>query len=126
VKLTFAALCAVALTAAGLSGCATKNFGTQPALTDFERQNLSCREIDLEKAKVIGFMQQANKENQFDGRDILAAFGDLGIGNSMAHSAAIDSAYRRTYDLELAAYNKGCTTYKPVPLPDPVKYEERS
>lgn len=116
----------VAAFVAALSGCATKNFGVQPALTDFERQNLSCREIDLEKAKVIGFMQQANKENQFDGRDILAAFGDFGIGNSMAHSAAIDSAYRRTYDLELTAYEKGCTTYKPVPLPEPVKYGERN
>lgn len=125
-KLTRASLCAVAMTAAALTGCATKNFGTQAPLTDFERQNLSCREIQLEQAKVMGFAQQVDKESQFDGRDILAALGDFGIGNSAARSTAIDSAKLRYYQLETVAYEKGCTTAKPDPLPDPIKYGERS
>ncbi len=106
-----------------LAGCATKNFGTQPPLTDFERQNLSCREIQMEQAKVMGFAQQVDKESQFDGRDVLAALGDFGIGNSVAKSSAIDSAKQRYYQLELAAYEKGCTTEKPEPLPEPVRYK---
>lgn len=101
--------CSVALLAATITGCATKNFGTQPPLTDFERQTFTCREIQLEQAKVMGFAQQVDKESQFDGRDILAAFGDFGIGNSAARSTAIDSAKLRYHQLETAAYDKGCT-----------------
>lgn len=109
-----------------LQGCATKNFGTQVPLTEYERQNLTCREIDLEKEKVHGFTRYIDQEAKFDGRDVLAAFGDFGIGNSMAQSAALESAQRRYYQLELAAYEKGCSTWKPEPLPDSPKYESRS
>ncbi|WP_367394545.1 hypothetical protein [Cupriavidus sp. Agwp_2] len=105
-----------------MTGCATKNYGTQAPLTDFERQNLSCREIQLEQAKVMGFAQQVDKESQFSGRDVLAAFGDFGIGNSLAKSNAIDSATLRYHQLATAAYESGCTTAKPDPLPEPVKY----
>lgn len=109
-----------------MAGCATKNFGTQPPLTDFERLNLSCREIQIEQAKVMGFAQQVDKESQFGGRDVLAAFADFGIGNSMARSTAIDSAKLRYYQLETAAYDKGCTSVKPDPLPDEPRYETKS
>lgn len=109
-----------------LAGCATKNFGTQPPLTDYERQNLSCSDIQMEQAKVMGFAQHVDKQSQFDGRDVLAAFGDFGIGNSAARSAAIESAQQRYYQLEVAAYDKGCTTVKPEPPPEPSRYESRS
>ncbi|HCK4788280.1 TPA: hypothetical protein N0H43_006716, partial [Pseudomonas aeruginosa] len=45
---------AVMLAGLSVAGCSTKNYGRQPELTDFERQTMSCREIDLEQAKVQG------------------------------------------------------------------------
>ena len=113
---------ALGLALIALSGCATKNYGTQAPLTDFERQNLSCREIQLEQAKVMGFAQQVDRESQFDGRDVLATLGDFGIGNSVARSSAIDSAKQRYYQLEVAAFDRGCTQTKPEPLATPLKY----
>ncbi|MFY0014716.1 hypothetical protein ABTP72_19680, partial [Acinetobacter baumannii] len=41
---------AVMLVSLSVAGCATKNYGRQPELTDFERQTMSCREIDLAQA----------------------------------------------------------------------------
>lgn len=122
---TTACIAAIA-TLFAIGGCATKNFGVQAPLTDFEKQSLSCREIQLEQAKVMGFAQQVDKESQFDGRDILAALGDFGIGNSAARSTAIDSAKVRYHQLETAAYDKGCTTVKPDPLPATLQYGGRS
>ncbi|WP_373379874.1 hypothetical protein [Cupriavidus nantongensis] len=102
-----------AIVAAGLGlltlqGCATKNYGTQPPLTDFERQTLTCREIELEKARVQGFRAQIDgKWARMDARDLLAF--DFGIGNHIAFSEAVDSAEKRTQQLEAVATEKGCT-----------------
>lgn len=116
--------CALPILSA-LCGCATKNFGSQAPLTDVERQTLTCREISLEQAKVMGFAQQVDRESRFDGRDILAALGDFGIGNSAARSSAIDSAKLRYHQLEAVAYEKGCTTTEPDPLPPTLQYGDR-
>lgn len=112
-----AGLCLVAL-----QGCATKNYGRQGTLTDFEKQTMTCREIQLEEAKVMGFTQQIDKESAFDGRDVLAFLGDFGIGNAIEKDAAVDSAKQRHYQLQLTAYEKGCISVKPDPLPAPLKY----
>lgn len=105
-----------------LQGCATKNYGRQGALTDFEKQTMTCREIDLDKARVMGFTQHIDKESAFDGRDVLAFLGDFGIGNAVEKDAAVESAKQRYYQLEIVAYEKGCTTAKPAPLPVPLRY----
>ena len=70
-----------------LQGCATKHYGRQGQLTAYEKGTMSCREIDLEMAKVRGFIDHVNKESEFSGRDVLAILGDFGIGNSMEKSA---------------------------------------
>lgn len=91
--LSIAALLAVSLTA--MQGCATKTYGRQGTLTDFEKNSLTCREIDLELARTRGFIDHVNKESEFSGRDVLAILGDFGIGNSMERTAALESANKR-------------------------------
>lgn len=82
-----------------LAGCSTKNYGRQPDLTRFEKDALSCREIDLEQAKVEGFIQHVNEESEFDGRSVLSFLGDLGIGNTIEKHNALASAKTRLVEL---------------------------
>jgi len=39
-------------------------------LTDYEKQTMTCRDIDLETAKVRGWMDGVNKESEFSARDV--------------------------------------------------------
>jgi len=100
------ALSLAALTA--IQGCATKTYGRQGTLTNFEKDSMSCREIDLEIAKTQGFVDSVNKESEFSGRDVLAILGDFGIGNSMEKSAALESANKRIAQLRELRDAKKC------------------
>ncbi len=93
-----------------LQGCATKHYGRQGQLTAYEKETMSCREIDLEMAKVRGFIDHVNKESEFSGKDVLAILGDFGIGNSMEKSAAIESANNRLDLLRDLKSTKKCTS----------------
>jgi hypothetical protein len=96
------------ITMSFLQGCATKNYGRQGTLTDFEKNSLTCREMDLEIAKARGFIDHVNKESEFSGRDVLAILGDFGIGNSMERSAALESANIRIEELRGLKIAKNC------------------
>lgn len=89
-------------------GCATKTYGRQGTLTNYEKESMSCREIELESAKVRGFIDHVNKESEFSGRDALAIIGDFGIGNSMEKSAALESANKRLEQLNDQRIAKKC------------------
>ncbi|WNG69315.1 hypothetical protein [Cupriavidus gilardii] len=102
---------AVAVIAA--TGCATKNYGRQGTLTDYEKQTMSCREIQLEQAKVHGFIEHVNKESEFDGRSVLSFLGDFGIGNLMEKDSAMKSATERSAQLQAVAAQKGCASSEP-------------
>jgi hypothetical protein len=91
-----------------IQGCATKTYGRQGSLSAFEKNTMSCREMDLEIAKTRGFIDLVNKESEFSGRDVLAILGDFGIGNSMEKSAAIESANKRLEQLEGQRNTKKC------------------
>lgn len=119
------AFVAIGLCLVGLQGCATKNFGTQAPLTDFERQSLTCREIQIEQAKVQGFRAKIEGQSvRLDARDFVP--WNFGIGNHIAYSEAVDSADQRAQQLEAAAIEKGCATAKPESLPDSVNHGTRS
>lgn len=109
-KIILTALCATALI---LQGCATKSFGRQGALTATERAAMNCREIELEQARVDGFLEMVVRESQFDGRDVLAFLGDFGIGNSMERNAATASAMARKNELHGLLTAKGCHPTQP-------------
>ena len=93
-----------------LQGCATKHYGRQGQLTAYEEETMSCREIDLEMAKVRGFIDHVNKESEFSGKDVLAILGDFGIGNSLEKSAALESANNRLDSLRNLKSIKKCSS----------------
>lgn len=101
-------------------GCATKNYGRQGNLTELESARMSCADIELEEAKVQGWVDQVNDESSFDGRDALAIMGDFGIGNSMEKKAAMKSANKRLCQLQTVAVGKQCRPEPPYEAP-PIK-----
>lgn len=113
---------AIALTLAvsATVGCSTKNYGRQPELTSFEKQTLTCREIDLEQAKVQGFLAHVREESEFDGRSVLSFLGDFGIGNLMEKDSAVDSANQRMAQLNETKLQRGCTYANAAPANYPV------
>ena len=96
------------LVVTSLQGCATKMYGRQGTVTEFERNTLTCRETDLEIAKTRGFIDQVNKEAAFSGRDVLAFLADFGIGNNLERTAALESANNRIKELETQRTRKNC------------------
>lgn len=70
---------------------------------------MSCREIDLESAKVHGYLEHVEKESQFDGRSVLSFLGDFGIGNLMEKDAAVAAANKRLNQLQQAKLTKNCS-----------------
>jgi hypothetical protein len=98
------------LTIVALQGCATKHYGRQGTLSAYEKDTMTCREINLEMAKVRGFIDHVNKESEFSGKDVLAILGDFGIGNSMEKSGAIESANNRLDALRKLKSNKACAS----------------
>ncbi len=96
------------------AGCATKTYGRQSDVTNFERDTMTCREIDLEIAKTNGFISHVNSDDKFDGRQFLAIMGDFGIGNSMERSGAIESANKRISDLTALRTKRNCSAQAPA------------
>ena len=94
--------------ALGLTGCATKNYGRQGELTQYEKDTMTCREIALEKAKVQGFIEHVDKESKFDGRSVLSFLGDFGVGNVIEKGEALKSANRRLAQLKEVEEKKDC------------------
>lgn len=92
-----------------IQGCATKTYGRQGILTSYEKESMTCREIDLEIAKVNGFVEHVHKESEFSGRDVLAILGDFGIGNKMEKNAALESSNQRIEQLRVQREAKHCT-----------------
>ena len=105
----------LAATAVAVAGCATKNYGRQGELTDFERQTMACREIEMEQAKVHGYLAHIEKESEFDARSVLSFLGDFGMGNVMEKNAALQAANTRLSQLQTVAVQKGCTAAIPSP-----------
>lgn len=103
-----ALLAAFILVTFSIQGCATKTYGRQGSLTSYEKDSMTCREIDLEMAKVNGFIEHVNKESEFSGRDVLAILGDFGIGNNLEKSASLESANKRLEQLKTQRDAKKC------------------
>jgi hypothetical protein len=97
-----------ALSLVMLCGCATKNHGRMSYVSELEKREYTCREIELELAKVDAFLDQVSENSKVDGRSVLGFLGDFGIGNSMERSAAEKSARERRAQLEELKTEKGC------------------
>jgi hypothetical protein len=99
---------AAVLPAVLFAGCATKRYGRLQPLTGAERVAYSCRDIDLEIAKVGAFQQQVIEGAQFNMASVLGILGDYGIGNNMERGAAEASAARRMSQLTDLKAERGC------------------
>jgi hypothetical protein len=98
-----------------LSGCATQHFGRVQTLTGAERDHLSCEQIDIEIAKVDGFVNDVNKQKaESGGKAFLGYMGDFGIGNSMEYNDAMKSATTRKAQLQDLKQEKQCSVVKPA------------
>jgi hypothetical protein len=91
-----------------LGGCATKNHGRLTPLSSVEKTELTCREIDIEIAKVQAFLVQVSENSKIDGKSVLGFLGDFGIGNSMERSAAEKSARQRLEELNALRVERKC------------------
>jgi hypothetical protein len=93
-----------------IQGCSgvTKPYGRLGILTDFEKQNLTCREIDFEIARANGFIDQVEKESsEIDGRDWAAALS-FSVDNALEKDFAIESATKRIDELNQLKKDKNC------------------
>ena len=106
-----------------LSGCSTKNYGRQGEITQYEQDTMTCREIDLEEAKVHGFLAHVEKESEFDGRSVLSFLGDFGIGNMMEKDNAVKSANARLAQLQTLRVKRNCTSAPTATTTSPSKAE---
>lgn len=106
-----------------LSGCSTKNYGRQGEVTQYEQDTMTCREIELEEAKVHGFLAHVDKESEFDGRSVLSFLGDFGIGNVMEKDNAVKSANTRLAQLQTLRAKRNCTSTPIAATPSPSKPE---
>lgn len=70
---------------------------------------MTCDQIDLEVAKVDGFLTDVSAQwDETKGRRFVAFFGDFGIGNHRERSDAIDSADERRQQLLQIRAVKSC------------------
>ncbi|MGI3451949.1 hypothetical protein C3433_10745 [Citrobacter freundii] len=91
-----------------ISGCATKQYPQAPALTTAEASAFDCRDIGVEQAKAQSLRKEIDSTGQFDGRTVLGALGDFGIGNGMAKAEAYKKVDARLQQLEALKLSK-CT-----------------
>ena len=70
------------------SGCATKRYGRLQPLTGAERVAYTCRDVDIEIAKVGAFQQQVAEGAQFNMAWVVGILGYYAFVNSLARCAA--------------------------------------
>jgi len=99
---------ALLLAVAFAQGCATKHYGRQDALTPYEKDTLTCRDIELRTAEAARFIDRVEKESEFSGLDALAILIDFGVGNQIERSAALESAEKRLDDLRKLGDARKC------------------
>lgn len=83
-----------------LAGCATKQYPQASSVTSEEVSAMDCKAVQLEIAKTHSIQNEIEKTGDFDGRTVLGALGDFGIGNGMAKSEARKKAQSRLEQLE--------------------------
>lgn len=107
-KLNAAVVALALVSVCAASGCRTKNNGRLMDVSEVERRELDCREIDIELAKCDEFIKAVEENHELDGRAVLSFLGDFGIGNSMERSEALESARNRQEQLQALKTAKAC------------------
>ncbi len=109
---------AVALLAATVSACATKNFPIATPLGMTEASMMTCHDIELELVRVGEVRLQIQDKSKRDWRSPVG-YLDLGIGNAMARSEAETAIDKRALSLMDARMNKKCDAQPSAGLAGP-------
>ena len=91
-----------------LSACATKSYPIATGLSAIEKSELTCRELNIESAKVDEISAQIADTAQTDWKSVAGFLGDYGIGNAMAKSEADKALADRKIGINEAKAAKGC------------------
>lgn len=104
------ALFAASLVAAlSVPGCATRDFGRQSSLTDYEREAMSCQDIDQEMNRIVAFVKRVNSPGEQHGIELVATLENRWIGNGLERGAALESANNRMIQLWTLRDSKKCS-----------------
>ncbi|HCR85330.1 MAG TPA: hypothetical protein DIV86_01500 [Alphaproteobacteria bacterium] len=99
----------VTFTLVFLTSCAVQRYGRANSLTDVERKELTCREINIELAKAQEFLDDVKTQRtQTKATHVLGFFADFGIGNAMEGSEAQSSGEKRVSELKSLKETKDC------------------
>lgn len=90
----------ILIAALSIAGCATKQYPQAATVTSEETLTMNCQDIQREIAKTKSIQHEIETTGEFDGRTVLGALGDFGIGNGMAKSEARKKAAARLNQLE--------------------------
>lgn len=113
-----------------IQGCATRDYGRQSVLTDYEKTAMTCQDIDQEMNRVVAFVNRVNSGGDQHGIELVASLENRWIGNTMERSAALESANSRMIQLWALRDAKKCNTpasaeVQSFPLEKPKVEEER-
>lgn len=108
-KKTILILLSFTIIALTLTSCTTKRYGRLEMVTPKEKEYLSCQAIEVEIEKAQIFIKKVDQEDdKFTKEDVMAFFGDLGIGNHMEVKDAKKSAQIRLDELDELKKQKKC------------------
>ncbi|MDW4560076.1 MULTISPECIES: hypothetical protein [Aeromonas] len=83
-----------------VTACATKQYPQAPLVSAEESAVLDCQSIKVEIAKTHSVQSEIERTGEFDGKTVLGALGDFGIGNGIAKSEARQKASNRLTQLQ--------------------------
>jgi hypothetical protein len=91
-----------------LNSCATKRFDRLQPVSATEAKYYSCKDINIELAKVAEARKQVADGSKLDMAAVAGFLGDFGIGNSMEKNAAQKTISNREVQLLDLKAKKGC------------------
>lgn len=98
-----------------LVGCATKDYGRQSSLSDYEKEAMSCQDIDQEMNRVVAFVKRVkNGADDRHGVEFVSEMENRWIGNTLERSAAVESANSRMIQLWALRDGKKCNSPAPA------------
>lgn len=93
-----------------LTACATKRYPIAVPLSASEAEVMTCKDLQIEMARLDEVEHQINETSEFDTRTVLGGLGDLGIGNRMAQNEARAALTERRSNVRDAQVRKGCAS----------------
>lgn len=102
-------LIVLSIVACLVSSCAVQRYGRLQSLTEVEKSELNCKQINLEIAKTEQFLNEVRQgRGDVKATHVLGFFADFGIGNYMEGGEAEASGEKRLHQLNDLSRSKKC------------------